>query len=153
MIKDVNHIGINVCDMEASINFYGKVLGFEKLGGIVDQKDLKCRVQYMKAPDGVMIEFIEYYPDVEITTYKVTQAGVYRHIAFTVESKADYDFYLNKLNEAKNKFPNIVVPEKPEYLPYLDLDVLLFHDPNGVEIELCLKRSVGRYDWPQDLVK
>ncbi len=153
MIKDVNHIGINVRDMAASIGFYGEVLGFEQLGGIVDQKDLKCRVQYMKTPDGVMIEFIEYYPDVEVNAYKVTQAGVYRHIAFTVESKEDFVIYLNRLKEAKNKFPNIIVPEKPEYLPYLDLDVLLFHDPNGVEIELCLKRTVDRYDWPQDLIK
>lgn len=153
MIRDTNHIGINVKNMDASIRFYRDILGFQQLGGIVDQRDLHCRVQYMKIPDGVMVEFIEYYPEVCETCYEVTQAGVYRHIAFTVDKKEDLQEYHQKLIDAREAFPEIKIADQPEYLPYLDLDVLLFRDPNGVEIELCLKRAVDRYSWPIDLVK
>jgi lactoylglutathione lyase len=151
MLTDINHIGLNVKDMEASVRFYRDVLGLEQLGEVVDQKDLRCRVQYMKVPDGAMVEFIEYYPDVTETSYADTVAGVIRHIAFTVERKEVLDALYAKLKKAQEMdFPNISFTA-PAYLPYLDLDNLLVRDPNGIELEFCLKRTVGRYDWPQNL--
>jgi catechol 2,3-dioxygenase-like lactoylglutathione lyase family enzyme len=151
MLKDINHIGLNVKDMGASVRFYRDVLGLEQLGDVVDQKDLKCRVQYMKVPDGAMIEFIEYYPDATETSYTDTVAGVIRHVAFTVEDRSVLDSIHERLLDAKaSDFPNITFTA-PDYLPYLDLDNLLVRDPNGIELEFCLKRTVDRYDWPQNL--
>jgi lactoylglutathione lyase len=151
MLMDINHIGLNVKNMEASVRFYRDVLGLEQLGDVVDQKDLRCRVQYMKVPDGAMVEFIEYYPDVTEMSYTDTVAGVIRHIAFTVKERDVLDTLHEKLKKAKaTDFPDISFTA-PAYLPYLDLDNLLLRDPNGIELEFCLKRTVGRYDWPQDL--
>ncbi len=152
-VLDVNHIGLNVKNMVESIRFYEEVLGFERLGDVVDQKDLQCRVQYFKIPSGVMLELIEYYPDKKMVEYEVTDAGIYRHIAFTVGSHEDLEELWKELNEAKNTgFPSIELSCSPDYLPYLDLELILIHDMNGVEIEFCRKRTVDRYDFPTDLV-
>jgi lactoylglutathione lyase len=151
MLLDINHIGINVKDMQTSIRFYRDVLGLEQLGDTVDQKDLKCRVQYFKVPDGAMIELIDYYPEQTETSYADTVAGVIRHIAFTVASQAELEKLHSTFQKAKDTgFPDITFTE-PDYLPYLDLDNLLVRDPNGIELEFCLKRTVDRYDWPQNL--
>jgi hypothetical protein len=57
-----------------------------------------------------------------------------------LSNKADFPVYIEKLRRAKEQnFPEIKYGTL-EYLPYLDLDILLFRDPNGVEIELCRKR-------------
>jgi len=151
MLTDINHIGINVKDMQASIRFYRDVLGLEQLGNIVDQKDSCNRVQYMKVPGGAMIEFIEYYPESKQTSYDDTDAGVIRHIAFTVSSREDLRALYVRLQQAKAEGFSGITFTEPAYLPYLDLDNLLVRDPNGIELEFCLKRTIGRYDWPQDL--
>jgi catechol 2,3-dioxygenase-like lactoylglutathione lyase family enzyme len=151
MLLDINHIGLNVKDMRASILFYRDVLGLERLGDVVDQKDSRNRVQYFKVPDGAMIELIEYYPAGEGISYRDSDAGVIRHVAFTVSSREDLRALHERFQKAKEgDFPDISFTA-PAYLPYLDLDNLLVRDPNGVELEFCLKRTVGRYDWPADL--
>jgi catechol 2,3-dioxygenase-like lactoylglutathione lyase family enzyme len=135
MIEAVNHIGINVKNIEMSMRFYQKVLGFEKEGNLVDNGHLG----YMKAPGGMTIEFIKCDEQIKVP-YNDSEAGVYRHIAFTLKSSSDFSIYLEKLCRAKKQdFPELEYGDV-EYLPYLDMDILLFRDPNGVEIELCVKR-------------
>lgn len=149
MLLDINHIGLNVKDMQASIRFYRDVLGLEQLGDIVDQKDSCNRVQYLKVPDGAMVELIEYYPEGQPTGYEDTNTGVIRHIAFSVNSREDLQALYERFQKAQADFPEITFTQ-PAYLPYLDLDNLLLRDPNGIELEFCLKRTVDRYSFPQN---
>ncbi len=152
-IKDLNHIGLNVKYMEDSIRFYEEVLGFERLGTIVDQKDLLCRCQYFKMPGGAMLELIEYYPEKNEIDTGVTDAGIYRHIALTVAEKRDLEILWKRFVDAKStNYPSIELCSPPDYLPYLDLDLILIKDMNGVEIEFCRKRTVDRYEFPDNLV-
>ena len=59
-IKDINHVSINVKDMDASIDFYQDILGFEKLKS-VDMPEMDLDITYFQM-SGVnsMLELIHY---------------------------------------------------------------------------------------------
>jgi catechol 2,3-dioxygenase-like lactoylglutathione lyase family enzyme len=140
MIEAVNHIGINVKDIEASMRFYREIFGFEQVGDLVDNGHLG----YMKAPGGMTIEFIKCDTRTK-APYNVGEAGVYRHMAFTLRDEEDFPVYLERLRRAKEQdFPGIEYGNL-EYLPYLNLDILLFRDPDGIEIELCRNRCIQEF--------
>lgn len=152
-IIDLNHIGINVKSIERSTKFYRDVLGFMQLGECIDQKESFCKCQYLKMPGGVILELIEYYPNKKYANLNMEDTGMYKHMAFTVEDRKSLELLKERFMKAKADFPEVELTFGPAYLPYLDLDLITIIDPNGVEIEFCRKRNIGRYDFPQNLVK
>ncbi|MDI3531178.1 MAG: lactoylglutathione lyase [Candidatus Atribacteria bacterium] len=127
--KNINHIAINVKDMEKSIEFYGKIIGFEQ-GRSVRLEDLKLDITFFKLPGGnTLLELIHYDEANVIPPYDVTDRGILRHIAFTVDN---VDAVAEELK--KNGF-------EPHFGPIdlepLGIRVVLVKDPNGVEVEFC----------------
>ena len=77
-VKEINHITINMTDIEKSLDFYGRVMGLEKLNEI-NMGDHYIR--YFALPGGAKLELLEYFYKTEKAVYTETDAGVYRHLA------------------------------------------------------------------------
>ncbi|MCS7201385.1 MAG: VOC family protein [Dictyoglomus sp.] len=61
MIKGIGHIALEVSDLEKSLNFYEKVLGFKKLFNL--EKDGKLILVYLKIAED---QYLELFPKKEI---------------------------------------------------------------------------------------
>ena len=102
MIKDIRHTGIVVIDLEASLRFYRDLLGFqiakqmEESGDYIDNissiRNIKVTTVKIMAPDGQMIELLQYHSHPrEQKLREICDIGII-HIAFTVEDlNSEYD--------------------------------------------------------------
>ena len=126
--KNINHISINVKDLEASIRFYKDILNFEQLRS-VDMPQMDLDITYFKLPGGdTMLELIHYSDNKEITT-EVSDSGILRHIAFTVDDVDAVAAYLQG--------KGVELTMGPEDLNPLNIRTILIKDPNNVELEFC----------------
>jgi catechol 2,3-dioxygenase-like lactoylglutathione lyase family enzyme len=124
-IKRIEHVSINVKDMQASLAFYEQVLGFKRLQ-TVDCGDFD--ITYFELPGGQRLELFDYHGNNPAATLPEEQVGL-RHLAFDVEDVAAHEAWL------RDKGVTITLPTCD--LPNLGVRVLLFLDPNGVTLEFC----------------
>ncbi len=127
-VKEINHITINMTDIEKSLDFYGRVMGLEKLNEI-NMGDHYIR--YFALPGGAKLELLEYFYKTEKAVYTETDAGVYRHLALEVE-----DIH-TAAEELKKE--GIKITAGPEYNGNLGCYYMLFEDPNGCQLEFTQK--------------
>ena len=128
MIKGIDHVTINVIDLQKSFAFYEEFLGFKKLPDI-DMGD--HRLYYYAISSGTRLELIEYDEKTEIIQSQPDSRGLYRHIALVAEN---IDEMFSRCQEM-----NIPVRLLPQYNEKLGAKIMLLEDPNGVEIELVEK--------------
>ena len=124
-IQGVEHIAINVLDLKKSIDFYGRVLGFDQLE-TVDRGDFT--ITYFALPDGHRLELFDYCDKKQRIPRDDSDSGL-RHIAFLVEDVAAC--------EAKLREEGVEIALSTCDLPALGMRVLLFRDPNGITLEFC----------------
>lgn len=123
-IEAINHITINMKDIGKSLDFYGRVLGLEKLNEI-NMGDHYIR--YFALPGGVRLELLEYFYETKPAVYTEVDAGVFRHTAFEVDD-------IFKAQE-ELKAEGIKITEGPAYSEKLGCYFMLFEDPNGCQLE------------------
>lgn len=125
IVKTIDHITINVKDLAKTFDFYQKILGLE----ILDfEMDLGFGIiYYMGLPGGTRLELIDYRTDERSLTTKDTDLGIYRHVAFTVDSLAE-------VKKSCEEWGAEIVLDR-DYNEFLNVYVMLVKDPNGVEIE------------------
>ena len=124
-ITGLNHITINVTNLEESKAFYEKVLELVPCG-FIDLGD--HNLTYYQLPQGVRLELIEYTdPDTPVPV-PVTHVGMYRHFCLETDS-------LEGIMENCRKY-NVKVTKEPSYVEKLGCSNILLIDPNGVEIEV-----------------
>jgi len=124
-IKTINHIGINVKDIDSSLAFYTDVIGL-KVQKTVKMDD--CTIVYLLMPNGERIELFDYYGRNKDIDLQESQVG-YRHIAIEVDSVDEWEAHLRR-NNVPIMFGSIDLAD-------LGVRVLLFKDPSGVDIEFC----------------
>ena len=127
MINQVDHIAINVFDIDKSIDFYTHILGLKRL------QTVDCGafdITYIELPKGSRLELFDYHAKNHVNPREESEAGL-RHIAFEVEDVAAHEKSL------RAKGVEITLPTCE--LPNLGARVLLFLDPNGVTLEFCEK--------------
>lgn len=125
IVKTIDHITINVKDLAKSFDFYHKIMGLEKLDF---EMDLGFGIiYYMGLPGGTKLELIDYRTEEQTLTTKDTDLGIYRHVAFTVDS-------LDEMKRRCVEWGAEIVLNK-DYNEFLNVYVMLVTDPNGVEIE------------------
>ena len=124
MIKAMDHVTINIKDVEATLHFYGEILGLQALPS-VDMGDHFLR--YFALPSGGKLELIQYYYDVPQLDVEATNKGCARHLAFEVE---DIRALEKKLTDA-----GFVFHVPVSYIKNLDFTGGLTKDPNGFELE------------------
>lgn len=128
LLKSIDHITINVTNLEKTFEFYEKVLDLKRLNS-VDMGD--HTLYYMSLPGECKLELIKY--DFENPTINAnnTDLGIYRHIAFIVDD-------IEEIKNSCDKYGvNIIV--QPTYFDKFDCKAMLIEDTNGVEIELIQK--------------
>lgn len=127
-ITGLNHITINVTDLEASRAFYEGVLGLIP-SNFVDMGD--HRLTYYQLPQNVCLELIEYDNPGEIRHYGIFERGIYRHFCLeTDDLEAVYQACLAH---------GIQITQAPGYVEKLQFSNILLIDPNGVELEIIQK--------------
>ncbi len=124
-VQGINHVSINVRDMKASANFYGKVLGWRQLQTVPFDS---FSITYFQIPGGGRLELFDYAGKNPKTDRGETEAGL-RHLAFSVD---DVD-----TAEKDLRSKGVTITLAATDLPSLGCRVLLFLDPNGVTLELC----------------
>lgn len=138
MIKDIRHTGIVVNDLEASIHFYTKLLGFrivkrtEEAGDYIDNilslKNVNVTTVKMTSPSGQMIELLKYHSQSEHQKMReIYEIGI-SHIAFTVDNvDAEYERLKNE---------GVHFNSNPQLSPDGYAKVTFCCDPDGSHIEL-----------------
>ena len=126
-ISKIDHISINVTDINKSLDFYGRVLGLKQ------QQTVDCGdfdITYFALPDGSRLELFDYHGKNRNNPHEESEVGL-RHIAFQVEDVAAHEKLL--------KAEGVSITLSTCDLPNLGARVLLFLDPNGVTLEFCEK--------------
>jgi catechol 2,3-dioxygenase-like lactoylglutathione lyase family enzyme len=131
-IKSIDHIAINCIDREKSVDFYGRLLGFQLLQ-TVDCGDFD--ILYFALPNGSRLELFDYHGRNRIVHPEESDSGL-RHLTFLVEDVAAHE------NLLRAEGVQIILPTCD--LPNLGARVLLFLDPNGVTLEFCEKLPVSQ---------
>jgi glyoxylase I family protein len=126
-ISRIDHVSINVTDIQKSIDFYSRILGLKQLE-TVDCGEFD--ITYFALPDGSRLELFDYHGKNQAIPREESEVGL-RHIAFQVEDVAAHERFL------RAEGVEISLPTCD--LPNLGARVLLFLDPNGVTLEFCEK--------------
>jgi len=124
MYIHLDHLTINVTDMEASEQFYGEVLGLHKMEN-VDMGDHV--IHYFQLDGPIRLELIRYLDDFGELKPDVKTRGIYRHFAMEVEN-------VDTLYETILKAGYTCLTE-PNDVDNLRFRGFLAEDPNGVEVE------------------
>ena len=127
-IVGIDHIAVNVKNLEESVKFYRDILGFKQLDTI--EMDDGFSITYMQTPDGAKMELFDYKGKSPEREKPEAEVGL-RHLAFQVEDVAEHE------KELRAAGVTITLPTCE--LPSLGVRVLLFLDPNGVTLEFCEK--------------
>jgi catechol 2,3-dioxygenase-like lactoylglutathione lyase family enzyme len=125
IVKTIDHITINVKDLEKTFSFYENILGLQKLDFTMDLGF--GVIYYMALPGGTKLELIDYRTDERSLETTDTDLGIYRHVAFTVDS-------LDEVKDRCVKWGAKINIDR-DYNKYLNCYVMLVNDPNGVEVE------------------
>ena len=121
----LDHITVNVKDLDRSKAFYGDVLGLKEAGS-VQMGD--HTLTYYELPQGVRLELIDYEAKEEPKDIKETDTGTYRHVCL-VAAQLDEVY-----STCRNK--GVSIRKAPSYVDQLGCRTMLITDPNGVEIEI-----------------
>lgn len=124
-IKGMNHIGINVSNMEKALHFYHELLGLPILQEKIDNGDND--IYYLKLGDA-RIELFDYRGKSKKNEITDSDLG-YRHLALGVDNVDEWAEHL--------KQHGVPIRYGPESLVHLGARVLLIEDPDGTEIEIC----------------
>lgn len=127
-IVGLNHITINVADLQKSREFYRIVLGLQE-SGFVDMGD--HTLTYFDLPQNVRLELIDYTGKAAKKDMRETDIGMYRHFCLETDDLEE----LRKICLEKGVF----IRKEPSYVEKLACSTMLVIDPNGVEIEIIEK--------------
>jgi catechol 2,3-dioxygenase-like lactoylglutathione lyase family enzyme len=130
LIKHINHITINVRDVESSLRFYRDVLGLEQLN-TVNMGDHE--LYYLALPGGTRLELTTFFGRNREAGVRSTDSGIYRHIAFEVDDISAVEALMQR------EGLDIVLPVT--WVKELGVQAMLAKDPNGVELEFIQKSS------------
>ncbi|MEW9671098.1 VOC family protein [Ammoniphilus sp. 3BR4] len=122
-VKKLEHVGVMVKDMEASIAFYKEVLGMELLGK-AEHPDPNIKLAFLGFKDAkeTELELIQGYND------QLPQEGKVHHIAFTVDNIEEEVQRLKQLGVAFIDKEITTLPNGSRYM--------FFYGPDGEWIEL-----------------
>jgi glyoxylase I family protein len=87
MINKIDHISINVFDIERSLDFYTRILGLKQL------QTVNCGdfdITYVGLPNGSRLELFDYHAKNQTNPREESEVGL-RHLAFEVEDVAAHE--------------------------------------------------------------
>lgn len=131
----LHHGGLSVANLERSLSFYNKVLGFE-LDTHVTTPDGNLDIVHMKRGDDYLELFCHKYPEAlpdfardNMADFKVIGT---KHIAFGTDSPEEVHQFLQE-QEVEGLTP--IYDNNPHYFYFF------FRDPDGIAIEIVSPRK------------
>lgn len=124
MLKAIHHVAIICSDYQRSKQFYTQVLGLKVLAEHYQESRDSYKLDLQLA-DGSQLELFVFNDAPERPSYP--EARGLRHLAFAVDSVADYKAYLEQQGIE-------VEPIRTD--PYTQQLFTFFHDPDGLPLEL-----------------
>jgi len=121
----IDHVSINLLNAEKSYDFYGRILGLQRLQ-TVDCGEFD--ITYFALPGGSRLELFDYRGRSAAHPRTESDVGL-RHIAFQTAGVAEHEQLL--------RMEGVEIALSTTDLPDLGVRVLLCLDPNGVTVELC----------------
>ena len=124
MVKGLGHAAFNVKDMETTVAFYERSLGFKKAFDINDPVTGEPWIVYVYAGGGQFIEL--FYGATQENPYSDDKIGFF-HLCVAVDD----------INEAWNRIVESGAPQDDAPKQGEDLNWQCWtHDPDGIKIEL-----------------
>ena len=149
MITSVDHINIVVTNLDRSVSFYTKILGFreikratlegEWIDSVVGLKGVRGSVAYIVAPGGEpRIELLHYQSpkSTSIPETSIPNTPGLRHIAFRVKDIQDAVEKLTR-EGIKIQYPPVSVPSSVVKHDQGQKSLCYFYDPDGTLLELA----------------
>lgn len=133
-ISHIEHIGIAVEDLEASIEYYESVLGL-KCYAVEEVEDQKVKTAFFSV-GGTKIELLESTsPDGPIGKFIAKKGPGMHHIAFAVDDAT------KALAQAKEKGVSLIDKKSRKGAEGLDIGFLHPKSTHGVLTELCSQKK------------
>ncbi len=121
MLRKIEHVGIQVRDLDRSIKFYTEILGLS----------LRKRVRMNETTELAFLPLGE--SEIELicktTEYTFAKEGIVNHLTFTVDDVAGI---LDHLRKHKVE----LIHEQPLFLEKLGVRIAFFWGPDGEKLEL-----------------
>ena len=124
MIRSFDHVAITVKDLDRTINWYVKNLGFS-VKSSAENKERGTRIAFLETNGQAVLEFFGFMDSskaVDGPTLKAEETGI-KHISFFVD---DIEKTCQRLKNAGVEF-TALTPKRA-----------VFKDPNGIVVELRL---------------
>ena len=127
-ILSIDHITINVSDLEKTKAFYSDILKLKE-AGFLDMGD--HTLTYFQLTENCRLELIHYLTEVKTAHVSETDLNIYRH--FCLETDDLNQVYQDCLEH------QVFIRKEPSYIEKLSCSTMLSVDPNGVELEIIQK--------------
>ncbi len=127
-ILSIDHITINVSDLEKSKEFYSNVLKLKETG-FIHMGD--HTLTYFQLTKECRLELIQYLTEVNTANVSETDRNTYRHFCLQTDdlNQVYQDCLANQ----------VFIRKEPSYVEKLSCNTMLIVDPNGVELEIIQK--------------
>lgn len=127
-ILSIDHITINISDLEKTKAFYSDILKLKE-AGFLDMGD--HTLTYFQLTEKCRLELIHYLTEVKTAHVSETDLNIYRH--FCLETDDLNQVYQDCLEH------QVFIRKEPSYIEKLSCSTMLIVDPNGVELEIIQK--------------
>ncbi|HUW01756.1 MAG TPA: VOC family protein [Acidimicrobiales bacterium] len=130
-ITGISHVDLSVTDLDASDAWYRELFGAVPLfGGRNDDRGYDVR--YIVEPNSMVIIGLEQHDANDGSTFSERRVGL-DHLAFNVESRAELDAWLERLDRLDISHSGITEGES--------WDVLVLRDPDNIQLELFFLKA------------
>lgn len=129
MISGIHHLGLTVRDVDASANWYERVLGFKRAGRYDAPHGARRKVFLSHDRLSVRLGLTQ-HRDGDIDDFDERRVGL-DHLSFAVRARDDLNWWVPRLADAAVTFSPIVPANS---IP--GAFVLVLRDPDNIQLEL-----------------
>ena len=124
-VKALDHITINLKEVEKSFEFYETLFGCEKINTIEMGEKFN---HFYRLSGNVRLELLQYNVPKDTISGAHTDLGKLRHFAVVVDSVDEAKAICDKMGYKINM--------QPTFVEKIQCKIMMIEDPNGVEIEV-----------------
>jgi catechol 2,3-dioxygenase-like lactoylglutathione lyase family enzyme len=133
-LSGVHHIALTVTDVERSVPWYERVLGFTVIGK-QDEDAVGVRKAFLRGPGEKFALTLVQHPYAAGSVFDENRPGL-DHLSFSVPNEACLTEWTNRLNEHGVTFCPIIGEDSVETTA-----VIALRDPDGIQLVLWVEQN------------